>query len=57
MRTEQDDASHGGVRREFIDEPLDRLIHPANLLPVTALGFELSTTSLGTSAAPSPRGY
>jgi hypothetical protein len=36
MRTEQDDASHGRVRRELIDEPLDRLIHPANVLPVTA---------------------
>jgi hypothetical protein len=44
MRTEQDDASHGRVRREFIDEPLDRLIHPANLLPATASGFDLATS-------------
>src|SRR3954470_11564483 len=36
MRTEKDDASHGGVGRELIDEPPDRLIHPANLPAVTA---------------------
>src|SRR5213082_998683 len=46
MRTEKDDASHGGVRCKFIDEPLDRLLHPANLPPVTPSAWLTQTTWL-----------
>src|SRR5213082_2421495 len=45
LRTEQDDAAHGGVRRELLDEPLDRLIHRAKVAPATTSADQYSVTT------------